>query len=137
MAIIGGGVVGCETAEFLAEKGHQVITLEAESEPARDQSASMRAELLARLQANPAVELITGAAVIGVGEHSVTARREGQEMAFEDLDTVILAVGAQPYDPLEGELKQRMEEVYAIGDCDRVRNAGEAIHEAFKVAYRL
>ena len=137
VAIIGGGVVGCETAEFLAEKGHQVITLEAESEPARDQSASMRAELLARLQANPAVELITGAAVIGVGEHSVTARREGQEMAFEDLDTVILAVGAQRYDPLEGELKQRMEEVYAIGDCDRVRNAGEAIHEAFKVAYRL
>ena len=58
-------------------------------------------------------------------------------MAFEDLDTVILAVGAQPYDPLEGELKQRMEEVYAIGDCDRVRNAGEAIHEAFKVASRL
>ena len=89
VAIIGGGVVGCETAEFLAEKGHQVTIFEAESEAARDQSASMRAELLARLEANPAVELITGAAVTGVGEHSVTARREGQEMAFEDLDTVL------------------------------------------------
>ncbi|MEW5784930.1 MAG: FAD-dependent oxidoreductase [Bacillota bacterium] len=138
VAIVGGGVVGCETAEFLAEKGHHVIILEAAGEAARDQSPTLRGELLARLKTNPAIELITGAEVTAVGQRSVSVRRgQGEETAFKEIDTVILAVGAQPYNPLEGELKARLDEVYAVGDCDRPRNAGEAVHEAFKVAYRL
>lgn len=137
IAIIGGGLTGCETAEFLAEKGHQVVVLELTDEPARDQSATLRGELLFRLSQNPAVEIKTGAAVTSVANGVVNFRIGDHEQSLQEIDTVVLAVGAQPYNPLEGELKQQLEEVYAVGDCDRPRNAGEAIHEAFQVAYRL
>ncbi len=137
VVVVGGGLVGCETAEFLAEKGHRVVVVEMAPELAPDQFPTLRGELLARLEANPAVEIRTGTTVTGVGPSSVHIRREGEEIALEEIDTVIWATGASSFNPLEGPLKERMEEVYAIGDCDHPRNAGEAIHEAFQVAYRL
>ncbi len=137
VAIIGGGLTGCETAEFLAEKGHQVTVLEMGAEPARDQSFSLRGELLSRLELNPNVEIKTGATVTAVNGRTINFRSGEGEQSLQDVDTIVLAAGAVACNPLEGELKQRLDEVYAIGDCDRPRNAGEAIHEAFNVAYRL
>lgn len=137
VAIVGGGMVGCETAEFLAEKGHRVTVLEMASELAQDQSPTLRGELLARLETNSEVEIRINTTVIGVDDHSVQIRQNGVESTLEGIDTVTWATGSQPFNPLEGLLKERMEEVYAIGDCVDPRNAGEAIHEAFQVAYRL
>ncbi len=137
VVIVGGGLVGCETAEFLAGKGHRVTVLEMAAEPAQDQSPTLRGELLARLEADPAVEIRTGTTVTGIGPRSVYARRNGEELVLEEIDTIILAMGSRPFNPLEGPLKERLEEVYAVGDCDNPRNAGAAIHEAFQIAYRL
>ncbi len=137
VAIVGGGLTGCETAEFLAEKGHQIVVLELADEPARDQSATLRGELLNRLNQNPAVEIKTGAAVTSIEDRTINFRIGDSDHSLQDIDTVVLAVGAQSYNPLESELKQQLEQVYAVGDCDQPRNAGEAIHEAFYVAYRL
>ncbi len=140
VAIIGGGLVGCETAAYLTgEEGEdrRVVILEMQSELALEQSPSLRGELLRRLYENPAVEIKTNTEVISVGERSISARSGDQEWAMEDLDTIIIAAGARPYNPLEGILKPLLKEVYAIGDCDRPRKAAEAIHEAFHVAYRL
>ena len=137
VAIIGGGLVGCETAAYLAQEDRRVIILEMLGELAPDQSPSLRGELLRRLHENPAVEIRTSTEVVSIGEHSITLRSNGQESAIEDLDTIVIAAGAQPYNPLEGILKPLMNEVYAVGDCDRPRKAAEAIHEAFHVAYRL
>ncbi|HPZ11476.1 MAG TPA: FAD-dependent oxidoreductase [Bacillota bacterium] len=137
VAIIGGGLVGCETAAYLAEGDRRVIILEMQDELAPDQSPSLRGELLRRLHENPAVEIRTSTEVVSIGEHSITLRSNNQESAIEDLDTIVIAAGAQPYNPLEGILKPLMNEVYAVGDCDRPRKAAEAIHEAFHVAYRL
>lgn len=137
VAIIGGGLVGCETAAYLAERDHRVVILEMQSELAQGQSPSLREKLLQWLYRHPSVEIKTGATVTQVGERTLRAVVDGQELAFEDLDTVVIAAGAQPYNPLEGILKPQLSEVYAIGDCDRPRKAAEAIHEAFNVAYHL
>ena len=136
-AIIGGGFVGCETAAYLAGEDRHVIILEMGEEPAPEQSPSLRGELLRRLHENPAVEIRTSTEVVSVGEKSIITRSNGHESAIEDLDTIIIAAGSLPFNPLEGMLKPLLKEVYAIGDCDRPRKAAEAIHEAFHVAYRL
>lgn len=137
VAIIGGGLVGCETASYLAARDHRVIILEMQEELAYGQSPSLREKLLRELYQNPAVEIKTGTTVTSVGERSLRASSNGRETAIEDLDTIIIAAGAQPYNPLEGILKPLLSEIYAVGDCDRPRRAEEAIHEAFHVAYRL
>ena len=137
VAIIGGGLVGCETAAYLAERDHRVIILEMEAEPAPEQSPSLREKLLQWLGQHPSVEIRTGTAVTAIGERSLKIRSNGRETALEGLDTIVVAAGAQPYNPLEGILKPKLGELYAVGDCDRPRKASEAIHEAFHVAYRL
>lgn len=137
VAIIGGGLTGCETAEFLAEKGHQVIILEKLDEPALNQSFSLRSDLLKRLKRSKAVEIRTRTEAVSLGERSVIARQEGVEVTIEELDTIVIAAGSQPYNPLEASLKMQMDDVYAVGDCDRPGNAAQAIHEAYQVAYRI
>ena len=137
VAIIGGGMVGCETAAYLAERDHSVVLLEAQESLAEGQSPSLREKLLQWLYRHPAVEIKTKTAVTSLGERSLEAVEEGNRIAMEDLDTIVIAAGAKPYNPLEGILKPLLSEVYAIGDCDRPRKASEAIHEAFHVAYRL
>ena len=137
VAIIGGGLVGCETAAYLAERDHSVVILEAQESLAEGQSPSLREKLLQWLYRHPAVEIKTGTAVTALGEHRLEAVEKGSKIAMEDLDAIVIAAGAQPYNPLEGILKPLLSEVYAIGDCDRPRKAAEAIHEAFHVAYRL
>lgn len=136
-AIVGGGLVGCETAEFLAEKGHHITLLDLAGELARDQAPTLRGELLKRLHDNPSIEILTGAAVTETGNRSITYRKDGVENTLDEVDTTIIAVGARPYNPLEGQLKADLIDVYAVGDCDRARNAADAIHEAFQVAYRI
>lgn len=135
--IVGGGLVGCETAEFLAEKGCQVALVEMMEELARDQSPTLRGELLRRLENNQAITLRTGTEVIALGRGRATLRHKDGEETLENLDTVVLAAGAVPHNPLEGELRGKVKELYAVGDCYAPRNAAEAIHEAFAVAYRL
>ena len=135
--IVGGGLVGCETAEFLAEKGRRVALVEMMEELARDQSPTLRGELLRRLENNQAITLRTGTEVIALGRGRATLRHKDGEETLENLDTVVLAAGAVPHNPLEGELRGKVKELYAVGDCYAPRNAAEAIHEAFAVAYRL
>lgn len=137
VAIIGGGLVGCETAEFLAEKGHEVILLEMNDELAMDQSPTLRAELVSRLAKNGQVVIRTGAAVTGTQERSVLASIKDRRVTIGEIDSFVLAAGSISYNPLEGSLKSVMQDVYAVGDCERPRNAAEAIFEAFHAAYHL
>ena len=69
------------------------------------------------------MEIKTGTAVTALGEHRLEAVEKGSKIAMEDLDTIVIAAGAQPYNPLEGILKPLLSEVYAVGDCDRPRKA--------------
>ena len=48
--VLGGGLVGCETAEFLAEKGHEVTVLELRDSLAPDLETRARRLLLPRLE---------------------------------------------------------------------------------------
>ena len=71
-----------------------------QEELACGQSPSLREKLLRELYQNPAVEIKTGTTVTSVGERSLRASSNGHETAIEDLDTIIIAAGAQPYNPV-------------------------------------
>ena len=53
------------------------------------------------------------------------------------LAEVILAVGARPVDGLSEQVKNRVAEIYVIGDAKRPRRALDAIHEAFEIARQV
>ena len=135
VALIGGGAVGAETADFLAEQGKEVTLLEMDKEIARDEERTTRKLLLRRL-----------------GEHGIKIRvltevksilAEGVQIAFKEgpeilpVDTVVLATGVASDRILEKTLTQSGIEFYAVGDCVNPRKAFEAIHEGFLAACKI
>ena len=135
VVIIGGGMVGCETAEFLAEKGKTVTVLEMLPRLGQDIGLTTRWVVLGRLR-KLNVRQEAKATAAEVTEKGVRATRDGESLFFEG-DTVVLAVGMKPRAELASELQGKVKEVHAIGDCQRPRRIAEAIEEGLRAALRL
>jgi NADPH-dependent 2,4-dienoyl-CoA reductase/sulfur reductase-like enzyme len=134
VVIVGGGMVGCETAEYLAEKGRKVTVIEMLPDIAIDMETFSRIFLLERLtQKN--VRLMTNTKVKEITKNGVIIVNQREEIL--EADTVVLAVGSKPNTKLLEELEGKFPEVYAVGDCVEPRRCLEAIHEAWNVAFEL
>jgi 2,4-dienoyl-CoA reductase (NADPH2) len=132
--IIGGGMVGCETAEFLLErvKGvKQVTVLEMLKRMADNVSPTYRPFFLARLK-KAGIKMETGTIVEEIAKDGVKVSREGVT-SFIKGDTVVLAVGFKANYPLDEKIRERVPEVYSIGDCVMPRTIKEAIEEGFHI----
>lgn len=132
VVVVGGGMVGCETADFLAQMGRKVTVVEQLPAIAQGLGVIRRSVLLNRLanqdvklKSNTVVrEIVQGGVITGDGQHIVA-------------DTVVLALGVWANRELESSLRGRRWELYCVGDCDTPGNAMTAIHRAFYVARQL
>jgi 2,4-dienoyl-CoA reductase-like NADH-dependent reductase (Old Yellow Enzyme family)/thioredoxin reductase len=61
----------------------------------------------------------------------------GEERIIEAVDTVVLATGYRSNNKLYKALKDRVKEVYAIGDCKLPRRSLDAIHEGYMTAFKI
>ncbi len=137
VAVIGGGMIGCEVAEFLAKKGKQVLIVEMLDDVAMDMSARPRWLLLKRLRESQRVEILVKTKVNRVEGGTIVVEKEGRETKLEKVDEIVLAVGYRANDALYQSLKAKVTEIYAIGDCVKPRKAFDAIHEGFEVALEI
>lgn len=122
--VVGGGMVGCETAEFLAERGNQVLILEMSSDIASDVEPITRMDLLERL-AKRQVEWRVGAKVEEIEKGRVKLA-DGQ---IEVADAIVLAIGSKPMRKLADELASGDWELHVVGDCRCPRRIVDAIYE--------
>jgi len=132
VVVIGGGSVGSGIADFLAERGHEVILILRRSDIGSKLEPSTKMVIKKRLQKN-GVRIIQKAHFRGFIEGQVRMDREGIE-EYIDADNVVLAIGAKPENSLYQEIKGRWGNVYAIGDCVEPRGILEAISEGATVA---
>jgi len=135
VVVVGGGMVGCETAEFLRKKGKDVIVLEMLDKVAGDMGPTLRWRLLARLRES-GVRIETKVRVAGIREGGVEGLRNGEKEFFQ-ADAVILAAGMKPNNLLAQKLKLERAVFYQVGDCWQPRKLGEAIQEAFFAAAKI
>jgi thioredoxin reductase len=61
----------------------------------------------------------------------------GEERVIEDIDTVVMATGYRSENKLYKKLKDRLDEVYEIGDCKIPRRCLDAIHEGYMTAFGI
>lgn len=96
--VIGGGLVGAETAEYIARTGRQVTIVEMEDDIARDMYFSMQDSLKKRLEALN-VHIHTGCRVQSLEQgHVLMLDREGNVQKTGPFTSVVLALGARrPY----------------------------------------
>lgn len=141
--IIGGGMVGCEIADMLADTGYNQTTgsvpvtiVEMLADIGLDVIPQTRMLLLPRLR-EKRVEVITSATVREFLEDGVIIIKDGQEETIRGMDFIILACGTESVDELSAKIRDKVPEVYVIGDAKAPRKALEAIAEAAEIAREI
>ena len=131
-------MVGCEAAEFLAERGHEVAIVEMKNEIGADVVPENKPFLFANFEKHH-VDLRSGAKVSEFFTDGVSYElADGTAGELRGFDNVILAMGSRAYNPLEETVKEFVSEVYTIGEAAKAPgNACIATGEAFDVAVQL
>lgn len=134
--VAGGGLVGCDTALSLAQEGKKVTIVEMLPDVAYDLNMVSRAALLSML-AEKGVIILTNMAIREfTAEGLIATDKEGKEQTLK-ADTIVLALGAKSESKLAEYLKDRVSELYVVGDCVSPRKIGEAMHEGFVAGWRV
>ncbi len=133
--VIGGGLVGLETADYLAERHRRVTLLEMRPEVGTGMDPLARSMLLERLSQRE-VEIHTETRVVRLTPDSVIGRTADGDVRFP-AETVVLAVGVRPERELAEALRGNGLQVHVIGDAADPRGALDAIREGFDVAIWL
>jgi 2,4-dienoyl-CoA reductase-like NADH-dependent reductase (Old Yellow Enzyme family)/thioredoxin reductase len=141
VAIIGGSSMGVETAEFiLRQEGKGVLVVEMMHDILLD--ISHDAELaqldkLAKKDFRYTASTMVTAIEAQNGNVALRVKRYGQEDVLGGFDTVVMAVGVAPNNGLGLALKQKLDNVYLIGDCEGPGDYRKAVHDAAGVAINI
>lgn len=136
VVVLGGGLVGCETALYCRELGADTTIMEllpALLQPAdepRNNSLALHALLV-----GSDISVICDAQVNGIKPGQVSYLKDGAQQVAE-CDTVIMAVGLTP-SPLLEQLHAAGVEAVAVGDCAGPRKIFNAVHEGMRAAMEL
>ena len=135
VSIVGGGLVGLELAEFLAQRGRDVTVIEAGEKFGTELAIVRRWRMLEDLRQLGAV-LMNRADVSCIKAQSLMLTCDGDEVEVA-ADTVILADGVTGDVSLADLIRRLGYETHVAGDCDGVGYIEGAIHSAHAVARSL
>ena len=136
VVVVGGGLVGCETAEFLADKGAKVTVVEMLEDVAMDMGLLDKALLMERMN-QKGIKIITGGTVKEVKKDGLVMEKGGKDETLSGIDKIVLAVGYKSDVSMQKLLEDKKIPFYKIGDCAEPRKITEAIQEGFLRAYEL
>lgn len=134
--VIGGGLVGTETADLLGEHGHQVTILEMKPDIATEEHIDVKLLLVERLN-QYGVKIVTNAKVKALDVGTVIFEKEGEEQKLGGFDSIVLALGAKSYNPLKEALEASEKKFTVIGDALQARTITEAVYEGAKLGVRI
>lgn len=134
--VAGGGMVGCEVADFLGEHLHSVTLVEMLPGIALDVPPQIKYFLLRRLE-EYAVSVRTETRVIEFLEDGALVSAKGRQARLDGFDTIVLAMGVRAVNHLKAELEGTVPEIHVIGDALAPRQAIEAIEEGARIGARI
>ena len=134
--VLGGGLIGCETALWLAQQGKKVTIVEILGDlmkggiPVQHMNRLMLLDLLKFHR----VEIFTNTSLLEVTEKGGRLLDGGSQKRDFPADTVVLAVGLKPDRELYRTLEGQTPNLYAIGDSREGQNIMNSIWDAYEVA---
>ncbi len=136
IVILGGGDIGCKTADHLSSQSKNVTIVEMCDEPLRRMKEIPKEELLKRLK-EKGVTILTNTRVIGIEKGKVII--ESKDGAKKELkaDSVIIAVGSIPENALFDSLRGKVKEIFLVGDSQEPGNIGSALRSATEVGLKI
>lgn len=137
VVVIGGGLVGMETADYLREKGVKDITIvEMLARPPVLPQAAHGQMLYRRLQA-AGIKLMLGTTVKKIEENSVIVNKKGEEQKLSPVNQVVVAIGVTPRNELKDTLVATGIQHFIVGDASAPRRIIEATTDGAKAAWSI
>ncbi len=141
--VIGGGMVGCEVAEYLAALGDNPIVgktsvtiIEMMDDIGLDMVPEVRVLAMQKLR-HDEVKILTSTKVKKFLEDGVVVTRNDQEESLRGFKRIVLAMGAKPFDILSEKLIDVVDEVHVIGDARQASRALEAIADGARIGREI
>ncbi len=135
VAILGGGGIGTEVADFMAQRGKRVTIIEMMPEIGIPTGIPLFVtQLLIPRLLRYGVRIMTRASVKEIIDGGVVMAIDGKDEIIDGIDQVIIAMGAKPVNELAHQLEGRAGSVYLIGDAKEPRTAFEATQEGAEAA---
>lgn len=132
--VVGGGLVGIETAEFLMIQRCSATVVEmtdTAGEDMVDKEATFK-ELY-----DGGIKILTSTKVKRLTVDGAVCVTPQGEITLDGYDMVVMAVGSRANNPFEKELREKISDVYVIGDAKAARRIKDAVREAAEVAIKI
>jgi len=136
VVIVGGGMIGMETADFLIDKGSKVTLVELLQRSPVKKFASHGYMLHKRLR-DGGGRLLLGTKVEGIREDSVTVVSDERGEEILPADQVVIAVGTRPCNDLKKTLEKKKIHHFIVGDALEPRRIIEATEEGARAAWDI
>ena len=139
VVVVGGGLVGCETALWLAQAGKDVTIVEMLDDIVKSGSPvpHMNRIMLIDLLKQAKVKTVTGNSLLEVRDGSVTVINRNFRQSEITCDSVVTAVGYKPDTKLFRELNGKVEDLYVVGDANAATNIMHAIWTANEIGLNI
>jgi pyruvate/2-oxoglutarate dehydrogenase complex dihydrolipoamide dehydrogenase (E3) component len=139
VVVVGGGMVGCEVAAFLAKKNRLVtlVTRRSEQQLAVDMHAPMRKWFFSNFWPELGIKVISHVTFAEVTEKGLAVTDQAGTRQLIPGDIVVFALGLKSKKPLADAIKSENIEYHQIGDCNEPRQIRDAIREGFEVGMKI
>ncbi len=138
LIVVGGGLIGCETALWLAKQGKTITIVEQLDKilAVNGPLCHANSDMLELLIPHNNIEVRTATRITSFENDTALCHTPDGEVKIK-CDGIVLAVGYRPERSLFEEIRFKRPGVHVIGDARRVKNIMYAIWDAFEVANGL
>jgi len=137
VVIIGGGMVGCETALHLTHLGHTVELVEMGEILAPEGVFTERMHTLDYMDKDENLTYHTSSRCVEMTEQGVRIQKEDGSEFFIEADNIVLSVGFRARKAVAESFEDSAFDVLYIGDCKKVGTVFTAVHNGFDAASRI
>lgn len=137
VTIIGSGLVGLETAEFLAEKGHNVTIIEMEPNIGPGVYAQNLMDIKGRLDKLNTKYMPFHKLLEIKNDTIVTKNQSSLKEEVYDAKCIVLSLGSVPESETVNTISKSFDKVILVGDCNKVGRIANAVRTGFDAGYNF
>jgi pyruvate/2-oxoglutarate dehydrogenase complex dihydrolipoamide dehydrogenase (E3) component len=137
IVVVGGGMTGCEVAEYYAMMGNNITLIEMRDVLAPEVDPDNLVTVLENLKKAGGIVLLSHKFVALENTDVVAERTDSGERVNLPADRIILSLGGVPNNGLYQELTGCLDNVIAVGDTARVGRVANAVRTGFEKSYIL
>jgi 2,4-dienoyl-CoA reductase (NADPH2) len=133
VVVIGGGIQGCELAEFLTKRGRKVTIVDPADALGEGMISHLKLQLFWWFR-KKGVVMMAGAKPVAVTDKGLTVlRKEGYKETIP-ADSIVTALPLAPNKDLLSALEGKVAEIYTIGDCSDPGLIVDAVGSGWRVS---